>query len=63
LYPPGLGISLIDRGESLGKSIFGLIHRARTEDKTILTTVVGERPAVVPEHVGVFVVEGGKITI
>ena len=61
-YPPGLGIQLIDRGESLGSSIFKLIDRAKAEEKTVLATVVGERPAVVPEQVGVFVVENGKVS-
>lgn len=61
LYPPGLGITLIDRGESLGKSIFELIDRAKADEKAILATVVGERPAIVPEQVGVFVVDNGKI--
>lgn len=58
-YPPGFGLNLIDRGESLGTSIFKFIERARAEDKTILATVVGERPATIPENVGVFVVTGG----
>ena len=62
LYPPGLGISIIDKAESLGKSIFKLIERAKEEDKTILAAVVGERPATVPENVGVFVVEGGHVS-
>lgn len=62
LYPEGLGLELIDRGESLGKSIFTLIDRAKTEEKTILATVVGERPAQVPENIGVFVVEQGKVS-
>jgi len=62
LYPPGLGIQLIDRGESLGSSIFKLIDRAKAEEKTVLATVVGERPAVVPEQVGVFVVEKGVVS-
>lgn len=61
LYPEGFGVDLLDRGESLGKSIFGFIERAQKEDKTILATIVGEKPAQVPEHVGVFVVEGGKV--
>lgn len=63
LYPAGLGVDLIDRGESLGKSIFELVERAQKEDKTILATVVGERPATVPERVGVFVVSNGKVTL
>lgn len=61
LYPPGLGIELLDRGESLGKSIFELIDRAKADEKTILATVVGERPAMVPEQIGVFVIEDGHI--
>ena len=61
LYPPGFGIELLDRGESLGKSIFGFIERAKREEKTILATIVGERPATVPPEVGVFVVENGKV--
>jgi hypothetical protein len=62
LYPPGLGISIIDKAESLGSSIFKLIDRAKVEDKTILAAVVGERPAVVPEQVGVFIVDGGRVS-
>lgn len=61
LYPEGFGLDLLDRGESLGKSIFGFIERAQAEEKTILATIVGEKPAAVPENVGVFVVEGGKV--
>jgi len=61
LYPAGFGIDLIDRAESLGKSIFGFVERAKRENKTILATVVGERPAEVPAEVGVFVVEQGRI--
>ncbi len=62
MYPDGFGLSLLDRGESLGKSIFGLIERAQRDETTILATVVGEAPAKVPEHVGVFIVESGKVT-
>lgn len=61
LYPEGLGIDLIDRGESLGKSIFLFVDRAEREEKTILATIVGERPADVPENIGVFVVENGEV--
>ena len=61
LYPEGLGIELLDRGESLGKSIFTFVERANRENKTILATVVGEKPATIPENVGVFVVENGKV--
>ncbi len=60
-YPDGFSISLLDRGESLGKSLFSLVDRAKEEDKSILVTVVGEKPARIPEDVGVFVVEGGKL--
>lgn len=62
LYPEGLGITLLDRAESLGKSIFDFVARAKAEDKTILAAIVGERPAVVPADVGVFVVENGRIS-
>lgn len=61
LYPEGLGIELLDRGESLGKSIFGFVDRAQRDKVTILATIVGEKPATVPENIGVFVVEGGKV--
>lgn len=61
LYPEGFGLDLIDRGESLGKSVFNFVEKARKEDKTILCTIVGEKPATVPQDVGVFVVENGGI--
>lgn len=61
LYPAGFGIELLDRGESLGKSIFGFIERAKKEEKTILASIVGEKPATIPDDVGVFVVENGKV--
>jgi len=61
LYPKGFGLELLDRGESLGKSIFQFVDRAKQENKTILATVVGERPAEVPAEVGVFVVEQGAV--
>lgn len=63
LYPAGFGLDLIDRGESLGRSIFDFVKRAQAEEKTILATIVGESPANVPEAVGVFVVEDGKIAV
>ena len=59
MYPEGFGIELIDRGESLGKSIFDFVAKAERESKTILATIVGEKPANVPENIGVFVVENG----
>jgi hypothetical protein len=61
LYPEGFGIELLDRGESLGKAIFEFIDRAREEQKTILATIVGEKPAQVPEDAGVFVVTDGRV--
>jgi len=59
LYPEGFGLDLIDRAESLGKSIFEFVDRAKAEKKTILATIVGERPASIPPEIGVFVVEEG----
>ena len=61
LYPPGFGIDLIDRGESLGQSIYDFIERAKRDDRTILATIVGDAPAKSPPEVGVFVVKGGKV--
>ena len=40
---------------------FGFVKRAEEEKITILATIVGEKPANVPENIGVFVVEKGKI--
>ena len=61
LYPEGFGLDLIDRAESLGKSIFEFVDRAKAEKKTIMATIVGERPAKVPPEIGVFVVEDGRV--
>jgi DNA repair ATPase RecN len=61
LYPQGFGMELIDRAESLGKSIFQFIERAEKEEKSILATIVGEKPAAIPDNIGVFVVENGRI--
>ena len=61
LYPKGFCLDLIDRAESLGKSIFTFVERAKAENKSILATIVGEKPATVPADVGVFVVEDGKL--
>jgi len=64
LYPAGFGLDLIDRAESLGfaigKNILEFVEKAKREDKTILATIVGERPATAPPEVGVFVVENGE---
>jgi len=62
LYPDGFGLDLIDRAESLGKSIFEFVDRAKAEKKTIMATIVGERPAKIPPEIGVFVVEEGKVS-
>lgn len=60
-YPPGFGVDLIDRAESLGKSILSFVERAQNENKTILAAIVGERPAEAPAEVGVFIVEKGVV--
>jgi len=60
LYPEGFGLDLIDRAESLGKSIFEFVDRAKAEKKTIMATIVGERPAKVDPEIGVWVVDDGK---
>jgi DNA repair exonuclease SbcCD ATPase subunit len=61
LYPEGFGLELVDRAESLGKSIWDFVERAKRDATTILATIVGERPAEHPESVGVFVVENGNV--
>jgi hypothetical protein len=61
LYPDGFGLELIDRGESLGKSIFEFVKKAEKEQRTILATIVGDRPANVPENIGVYVVNNGSL--
>jgi DNA repair exonuclease SbcCD ATPase subunit len=61
LYPEGFGLDLIDRGESLGESIFGYIEEAQKRNVTILAAIVGRKPATVPENVGVFVVKAGQV--
>jgi predicted ATP-dependent endonuclease of OLD family len=62
LYPDSLlDLELLDRGESLGKSIFNYVDKAKEEGKTILATIVGEKPAIIPEDVGVFIVEEGEL--
>ena len=61
LYPEGFGLELIDRGESIGKDIFLFVKKAQEENKTILATIVGEKPADIPEEIGVFVVDNGQV--
>ena len=64
LYPNSLlDLELIDRGESLGKKIWEFIDKAEKEQKTILASIVGEKPAETPEKVGVFIVENGNLKI
>lgn len=61
LYPDKFDIELIDRGESLGKSIFDLIEKSKAGNKTTLVTVVRDSPAQAPEEVGVYWMENGKL--
>lgn len=37
------------------------LRKAKKENKTILATIVGEKPATVPTEIGVFVVEDGEL--
>lgn len=60
-YPEGFGLELIDRAESLGRSVFDYVEHAKKNKSSVLAAIVGERPNAVPENVGVFVVEDGKI--
>ena len=55
------GIELLDRGESLGRSIFDYVEHAKKTNVSVLATVVGEKPARVPENVGVFCVKDGVV--
>lgn len=61
LYPEGLSIELLDRGESLGRSIFDYVKLAQSKNISVLATVVGQKPADIPEKVGVFVVKDGVV--
>lgn len=60
-YPEGFGLALIDRGESLGKSVLELWKHAQECERSILVTVVGDKPAAIPAQVGAFVVDAGKV--
>jgi hypothetical protein len=60
-YPEGFGIELVDRAESLGKSIFQYIDYAKEKERTVLAAIVGDSPSKAPAEVGVFVVEEGKV--
>jgi hypothetical protein len=61
LYPEGFGLELLDRGESLGRSIFEYTALAEKNKVAILATVVGSKPADTPANVGVWVIQDGKI--
>jgi hypothetical protein len=61
MYPDTAPIELLDRAESLGVDVFKIIEGAKERQSTILATIVGEKPALIPDDVGVFVVEGGKL--
>jgi len=61
LYPEGLGIQLIDGGESLGDSIYDYIHEANNNKTTILMSCVSDAPAETPNNIGVWVVEDGRV--
>jgi hypothetical protein len=60
-YPHVLGIELIDRGESLGKSVYDLCDYAKKHERNVLVTIVGDKPADVKEDIGVYVIQDGKI--
>ena len=62
LYPEGLGLELIDRGESLGSSIYTLIDNAKRSQRNILVAKVGDKPAEKNDDIGVFVVDNGNVT-
>jgi hypothetical protein len=50
---------IVDMG--VGKSIFGFVERAQKDKRTILATIVGDKPAKVPPEIGVWVVESGEV--
>ena len=65
-YPPGFGLELLDRMESagfhkIGKPVMEYLERAKRDSRTILATVVADKPAGAPAEIGVFVVEAGKV--
>jgi hypothetical protein len=62
MYPDGFGFELIDRGESLGKSVLELWREAEERQRTILVTVVGDKPSEVPAQVGAYVVKQGEVS-
>ncbi len=60
-YPGTISVELVDQGESWGTTILTLIAKAKKENKVVLTTIVGERPAKSTKEVGVYVVKNGKL--
>jgi hypothetical protein len=61
LYPNSFSIELLDRCESMGKSVFELSDKAIKDGRNILCTIVRDEPAEAPEEVGVFVMEKGTL--
>ena len=53
---------IADTTIKLDKPLLLFYGEIRQGKSTILAAIVGEKPAAVPEHVGVFVVENGKVT-
>ena len=47
--------------EKAGELAGEYVDKAKREESTILATIVGEKPAQVPENIGVFVVENGEL--
>ncbi len=60
-FPEGLSLSLLDRAESLGENVMQLVEQAKAQNRTILATIVGNKPAEIPADVGVWVVTGGRV--
>jgi DNA repair ATPase RecN len=60
-YPEGFSMELIDRAESLGRSVFEYVEHAKKHNSTIMAAIVGDKPAKTPDECGVFVVQDGKI--
>jgi len=61
LYPNDLHLELLDGGEALWTSIYDFIDDAKISKKTILATIVGDAPANIPDEIGVWVVEDGRV--
>lgn len=61
LYPQGLDLIIMDRGESMGREIVELIHEAEKTKSNILVTVVGKYPSDIDKKIGVFEVTNGDL--